>query len=551
MKKALKKITSLLGVLLLILITATTAFAHSGRTDSSGGHHDNKNKSGLGSYHYHCGGYPAHLHTNGYCPYRDIFPSSVTIKADKNTLGIGEEVAVAASIYPNNACDTDVTWSCSDPSVVSVYNGVITAKNYGTATITAETFNGKTGTLAVTVKEITADKVSLTGLPESSEYYIGDEFTLSAVISPDNVDDPSIVWSSSNEEIATVSSSGGVSLISDGEVKIRATASNGVAGKAKIHVKERYVDAVDITDDELDAFLGEQHTIHAVVTPENATYPDLIWTIEDPSIVSVSEEGVMTALACGETVVTATSRNGRSDSIFVKVNEVKAESVTIEGRTSILLGDTLPLTAAFSPANTSDQDVKWSVDQPELAEISADGTLTAKGVGEVVVTVIQKDATASCTVEVLPIDVEEIRITTNTEDTISKGDTVQFYAEVLPKDATYPEISWSVRDPERASIDADGTMTALKSGTVTVIATSEDGFCSEYVVKISSPVAGVIGVCCGGGRCRHSRHHKKKEEKVTKGPRLPYEGIPGPLVVYFYRLRSLDVYEHTEKTTAA
>ena len=43
--------------------------AHSGRTDSSGGHRDNKNKSGLGSYHYHCGGYPAHLHTNG-CPYK-------------------------------------------------------------------------------------------------------------------------------------------------------------------------------------------------------------------------------------------------------------------------------------------------------------------------------------------------------------------------------------------------------------------------------------------------------------------------------------------------
>lgn len=45
------------------------AQAHSGRTDASGGHRDNKNASGLGSYHYHCGGYPAHLHPNGVCPY--------------------------------------------------------------------------------------------------------------------------------------------------------------------------------------------------------------------------------------------------------------------------------------------------------------------------------------------------------------------------------------------------------------------------------------------------------------------------------------------------
>ena len=48
---------------------AITAEAHSGRTDARGGHRDNKNKSGLGSYHYHCGGHPAHLHPNGVCPY--------------------------------------------------------------------------------------------------------------------------------------------------------------------------------------------------------------------------------------------------------------------------------------------------------------------------------------------------------------------------------------------------------------------------------------------------------------------------------------------------
>ena len=43
------------------------AEAHPGRTDANGGHRDNKNVSGLGSYHYHCGGHPAHLHPNGVC----------------------------------------------------------------------------------------------------------------------------------------------------------------------------------------------------------------------------------------------------------------------------------------------------------------------------------------------------------------------------------------------------------------------------------------------------------------------------------------------------
>ena len=61
-----KKIIILSLVCCLFL---TTVFAHSGRTDASGGHRDNKNVSGGGYYHYHCGGNPPHLHSGGVCPY--------------------------------------------------------------------------------------------------------------------------------------------------------------------------------------------------------------------------------------------------------------------------------------------------------------------------------------------------------------------------------------------------------------------------------------------------------------------------------------------------
>lgn len=80
MRKVLLAMVAIFGVLSLIM----TVSAHSGRTDSNGGHKDNNNVSGLGGYHYHCGGYPAHLHTKGYCPYTDIFPSSVKVGAESN-----------------------------------------------------------------------------------------------------------------------------------------------------------------------------------------------------------------------------------------------------------------------------------------------------------------------------------------------------------------------------------------------------------------------------------------------------------------------------------
>lgn len=81
-KRKIKILKSIILAIILLLSFQTTMLAHSGRTDSNGGHKDNKNKSGLGSYHYHCGGYPPHLHTNGVCPYKS---SSSTTSSNSNT----------------------------------------------------------------------------------------------------------------------------------------------------------------------------------------------------------------------------------------------------------------------------------------------------------------------------------------------------------------------------------------------------------------------------------------------------------------------------------
>ncbi len=64
----MKRFLACFTAIVMILVSSLSSFAHSGRTDSSGGHKDNKNKSGLGSYHYHHG-YGPHLHTGGKCPY--------------------------------------------------------------------------------------------------------------------------------------------------------------------------------------------------------------------------------------------------------------------------------------------------------------------------------------------------------------------------------------------------------------------------------------------------------------------------------------------------
>lgn len=85
MKKFFKKIGIYATVATLTLSSVPmTATAHSGRTDSSGGHRDNKNVSGLGSYHYHCGSNPPHLHTGGGCPYSSNYNVNTASSSDSS-----------------------------------------------------------------------------------------------------------------------------------------------------------------------------------------------------------------------------------------------------------------------------------------------------------------------------------------------------------------------------------------------------------------------------------------------------------------------------------
>lgn len=412
MKRFVRIFNLLVIVVALLFGSSISAYAHSGRTDSSGGHRDNKNKSGLGYYHYHCGGHPAHLHPNGYCKYTDVFPKSVKLKVGKTTLGIGERTTIKASVSPTNACDTDVDLKSSNENVIEIDGDELVAVGYGTSTITGKSFNGKKKTVKITVKKIEAKKVTISSSHETDKpVYIGDSFVLSAAITPQNVDDPAIVWSSGNESIATVDQNGQVKTQAKGKVTFYAKTANGVKGQKTIEVQEKQVTNVTLSPETLNLLLQETHVLTATVTPADATHPEITWSSSDPAVVSVSETGEIVAVGFGTAAITATATNGVAASVEVTVTEIVAQRIEIIGKTEVYLGEDIALTAKIYPENTTYSDVVWTTNASNIATIDANGMLNCLSTGVVTITAAQKDVTVSVEIEVKnkPIEQSEMQ----------------------------------------------------------------------------------------------------------------------------------------------
>lgn len=267
-----KIIKIIILAVIILLSTQTAIFAHSGRTDSSGGHKDNKNASGLGSYHYHCGGHPAHLHENGVCPYTSSSTSTSTSNSKKSTsssssstskstettssesktisvtsikienknvatLEKGKTLNLTATIEPTDATNKNITWSSSDSNIATIDStGKVSAILEGTVTLTAKSDNGKEDSIELKIEKPIIKVQSITLDETDISLKQGDSYRIIAVANPTDAENKNITWKSSNSNVAEVNG-GKITAISAGTATISAVSDNGVSAICKVNVE--------------------------------------------------------------------------------------------------------------------------------------------------------------------------------------------------------------------------------------------------------------------------------------------------------------------------
>ena len=155
---------------------------------------------------------------------------SVTgLSLDKTTVELteGDETNLTATVTPDNATNKNVTWTSSDESVATVDDGKVTAMEEGVTTITVITEDGgktakcevKVAARAFPVESVSLDKTSV-------ELIAGDEIILTATIAPDNATNKNVIWTSSDESVATVAN-GKVTALKEGATTITVTTEEG------------------------------------------------------------------------------------------------------------------------------------------------------------------------------------------------------------------------------------------------------------------------------------------------------------------------------------
>ena len=153
---------------------------------------------------------------------------------------------------------------------------------------------------------------------------------------------------------------------------------------------------------------GKTETINAIITPENATRKAITWTSSDTNVATVTN-GVVKGISAGTAIITATTKDGNfTDTCEVTVTQNAVTGIRISEKLIDLgMGYKKQITATVMPDDATDKSVEWTSENPEIAAVSDNGTITGKSYGRTVVTATTTDGgyTAKCVVRVKPIDV--------------------------------------------------------------------------------------------------------------------------------------------------
>ena len=410
---------------------------------------------------------------------------SVSLNETEISIVHYETFQLKASVLPEDASDRSVTWISSDPEKVSVdKNGLITAEK---VTDTPVTISVHTKDLDLIKScQVTVTPVRVTGIELDKHALTLEKARMAQLFvsfTPDNADDESVTWKSSDESLLTVGETGIIEAIGhEGTVTVTVTSNDGgFTDECVVTLTRIKMEKMTIPES-MTIIQYESRPMTPVFTPADAECVSVVYESMNESVLKVSETGMLEALGIGNAVikVTATDYFGKeiTGECSVAVLPVPVDSVELSLEDlEIRAGKTQEVTVTVLPDNAFNKTVTWASSNEEAATITVDptdghkATINALAGGETVITVTSQDGGKTDTLNVLVFDALGAALTPNHAKNTT-GNTISWTAEAL-----------------NAIGEAGFTFTVVKEGqSEPVVSITEFG--AQNTVSIESAAAG-------------------------------------------------------------
>ena len=456
--------------------------------------------------------------------------TSLTLSDNYLEIYKGKTVRINSIITPDNTTDSKrMSWSSSDNEIASVSEtwGDVRGKKAGTVTITATTSNGLTATCTVVVKEVPVEKIEIPEIIYFKEsdfedlkdfsYRQNPKNQIPVKLYPENTTDKNLEYEILSQEFYDENKKEWVAYIdkyynavyphNPGIMRVKAisTANPNVYTEFKICVLEETpiaINSIYLNKTSLIMEEESQYQLTASINPSTTNYDKTLkWTSDNENVVTVDNNGLLTAKAEGEAIITATTVNGKTSTCSIKVNKktVPITSVTLnKTETTVNVGDKFTLVPTINPSNTTySKVITWSTSNRYVVSInSTTGETVAVKSGTATITATTSNGKrTTCIVTVKensPVTVPITEITLNSKEiTLEINKTYNLIATIKPTNTTQSKnVTWTTNNSSIATVDSTGKVTARKSGTATITATTSNGKRATCIVTVkeNSPV---------------------------------------------------------------
>ncbi len=424
--------------------------------------------------------------------------TKVRITAEKTTLIPGEETQTVLTVEPEDATLRTVTYSSDNEKVASVdQNGLITANGRGQTAIRVMAADGTKKVTYVTVTVVQLPETVTIGEEAPLLLNVGEKHGLEATVLPASATDKKLLWSSSDEAVATVSASGQVTAVGQGQCEILCVSQARDVARDSIRVTVvQLAKELRFVSREATLLTGQKALLRYELEPADVTDGRVAFSSSDEQVARVSEQGMVTVLAPGKATVTVRTLDGseKESSIALTVAR-RPERVEIheQGPLMLVTGRKCQVTASVWPQDSENRKIAWASTDETVASISVEGIISGKTAGECdILAVSQSDPRVMDKIHLIVRQrLKSVRFASGKE-TIRQGESLRTEVILEPADVPATELIYTSRDETIATVDERGVVTGVAPGRTIIRAQAQDGsgrYGQMTVTVLEAPVS--------------------------------------------------------------